>query len=160
MGSCPIGLFYLQLALHSGAETVIVSQPSAPRREFAASLGAHLTVDPTTEDLSSVVAEITGGLGVDVAIICIGKPGLVNDALGLVRRGGSVNIFAGFPGEGWAELEANSRSPASPTVAAPADTVGQGGCELDGDPSLPPRRGQRRPHSMANGEGIKVTVVS
>ncbi|HEX5847943.1 MAG TPA: zinc-dependent dehydrogenase [Rubrobacter sp.] len=107
MGAGPIGLFHLQLALLSGAETVIVSQPSAPRREFAAGLGAHLTVNPGEENLSSVVAEATGGLGVDVAIVCIGKPGLVNDALGLVRRGGSVNIFAGLSGEGWAELEAN-----------------------------------------------------
>lgn len=107
MGAGPIGLFHLQLALLSGAETVIVSQPSAPRREFAAGLGAHLTVNPGEENLTSVVAEATGGLGVDVAIVCIGKPGLVNDALGLVRRGGSVNIFAGLSGEGWAELEAN-----------------------------------------------------
>ena len=125
MGAGPIGLFYLQLALLSGAETVIVSQPSAPRREFAAGLGAHLTVDPTAEDLSSVVAEVTGGLGVDVAIICIGKPGLVNDALGLVRRGGSVNIFAGLSGRigrSWrrtGSTTTSSRSPASPTVAAP-----------------------------------------
>lgn len=107
MGAGPIGLFHLQLALLSGAKTVIVSQPSAPRREFAADLGAHLTVDPRDEDLSSVVAEATGELGVDVAIVCIGKPQLVNDALGLVRKGGGVNIFAGLSGEGWAELEAN-----------------------------------------------------
>lgn len=107
MGAGPIGLFQLQLALLSGAETVVVSQPSAPRRGFAANLGAHLAVDPNNEDLSSVVAEVTGGLGVDVAIVCIGKPKLVNDALRLVRKGGSVNIFAGLSGEGWAELEAN-----------------------------------------------------
>lgn len=107
MGAGPIGLFHLQLSLLSGAETVIVSQPSAARREFASSLGAHLTIDPDNEDLSSVVAEATGGLGADVAIVCIGKPDLVNDALRLVRKGGSVNVFAGLSGEGWAELEVN-----------------------------------------------------
>ncbi len=107
MGAGPIGLFHLQLSLLSGARTVIVSQPSAARRSFATDLGAHLTVDPNQEDLTSVVAEATGGLGVDVAIVCIGRPELVNDALKLVRKGGLVNIFAGLPAEGWAELEMN-----------------------------------------------------
>jgi L-iditol 2-dehydrogenase len=61
VGAGPIGLFQLQLALLSGAKTVIVSQPSAPRREFAADLGARLTVDPNDDDdLFSVVAEATG----------------------------------------------------------------------------------------------------
>lgn len=107
IGAGPIGLLHLQLALLSGAETVIVSQTSAPRRDFAAGLGAHLSVDPNEEDLSSVVAEVTGGLGVDLTVVCIGKPQLVNDALRLTRRGGSVNIFAGLSGKGWTEVEAN-----------------------------------------------------
>lgn len=107
MGAGPIGLFHLQLSLLSGARTVIVSQPSAARRSFATDLGAHLTVNPNQEDLASVVAEATGGLGVDVAIVCIGRSELVNDALGLVRKGGLVNVFAGLPAEGWAELEMN-----------------------------------------------------
>lgn len=107
MGAGPIGLFHLQLALLAGARTVIVSQPSAARRDFAASLGAHLIVDPTSENLSSVVEEATGGLGVDVVIVCIGKSGLVNDALRMARKGGRVNIFAGLSGEGWAQVEAN-----------------------------------------------------
>lgn len=107
MGAGPIGLFHLQLSLLAGARTVIVSQPSEERRDFATSLGAHLTVDPTSEDLSSVVKEATGGLGVDVVIVCIGKPELVNDALRMVRKGGQINIFAGLSGEGWAQVEAN-----------------------------------------------------
>lgn len=107
MGAGPIGLFHTQLALLAGARAVIVSEPSQSRRGFAARLGAHLTVDPTSEDLSSVVAEATGGVGVDAAIICIGVPALVNDALGLARKGGRVNVFAGLAGAGWSEVEAN-----------------------------------------------------
>lgn len=107
MGAGPIGLFHLQLALLAGARTVIVSNRSEVRREFASGLGAHVTVDPTTEDLLEVVAEHTDGLGVDVAVVCIGAPALVNDALRLARKGGRVNLFAGFAGEGLAEVEAN-----------------------------------------------------
>ncbi len=107
MGSGPIGLFHLQLALLAGARAVIVSDPSAPRRAVASTFGAHITVDPTTDDLSSVVSGVTGGLGVDAVIICIGIPTLVNDALNMARQGGRVNIFAGLAAKGWAEIESN-----------------------------------------------------
>lgn len=107
MGAGPIGLLHLQLALLSGAGTVIVSNPSGMRRRFAGELGAHVTVDPMTEDLAGAVAGHTGGLGVDVSVICIGIPGLVNDALRMTRKGGRVNVFAGLAGKGWAEIEAN-----------------------------------------------------
>ena len=107
MGAGPIGLFHLQLALLSGARTVIVSNRSEGRRAFASELGAHVTVDPTSENLAEVVAEHTDGLGVDVAIVCVGRPQLVNDALRVTRKGGRVNVFAGLAGEGWAEVEAN-----------------------------------------------------
>jgi L-iditol 2-dehydrogenase len=107
MGSGPIGLFHLQLSLLAGARAVIVSDPSAPRRAVASRFGAHITVDPTAEDLCLVVSEVTGGLGVDSVIICIGVPGLVNDALNMARQGGRVNLFAGMAAKGWADIESN-----------------------------------------------------
>jgi len=107
MGSGPIGLFHLQLSLLAGARTVIVSDPSASRRAVASTFGAHITIDPTVEDLPSVVSEVTGGLGVDSVIICIGVPTLVNDALNMARQRGRINIFAGLAAKGWAEVEAN-----------------------------------------------------
>ena len=107
MAAGPIGLFHLQLSLLSGARTVIVSEPSEARRELASALGAHVTVDPTTEDLEAVVQEATGGLGVDVSTICIGMPRLVNESLRLARKGGRINVFAGLAGAGWSEVEAN-----------------------------------------------------
>jgi L-iditol 2-dehydrogenase len=107
MGSGPIGLFHLQLALLAGARTVIVSDPSAPRRAVASAFGAHITVDPTAEDLPSLVSEVTGGLGVDSIIICIGVPALVNDALNMAHQRARINIFAGLAAKGWAEIEAN-----------------------------------------------------
>lgn len=107
MGAGPIGLFHVQLALLAGAGTVIVSQRSEGRRKLAAEFGAQVVVDPTSEDLSEVVAEHTGGRGVDVVFVCIGVPQLVNDAFRLTRKGGRVNLFAGLAGKGWAEVEAN-----------------------------------------------------
>jgi L-iditol 2-dehydrogenase len=107
MGAGPIGLLHLQLAVRSGARTVIVSQRSPARRTLAERLGATTTVDPTSEDLAGVVSHLTAGRGVDVTIICIGVADLVNQALMLTRPGGLVNIFAGLAGDGWATLQAN-----------------------------------------------------
>ncbi len=107
LGSGAIGMFHIQLALLAGARTVIVSEPSEYRREFARKLGAHVTVNPKSEDVASVVDEETDGIGADATIICIGIPSLVNNALWMTRKGGRVNIFAGLAGKGWAEVEAN-----------------------------------------------------
>lgn len=107
MGAGPIGLFHLQLAHVAGARTVIVSEPSEERQSFARDLGAHVTVDPESEDLSGIVAEHTDGLGADVVLICIGVPRLVNEAFELARKGGRINVFAGLANEGWAEVAAN-----------------------------------------------------
>jgi L-iditol 2-dehydrogenase len=107
MGAGPIGLFHMQLALLAGARTVIVSEPSASRRAVASQFGATITIDPTTQDLASLVADQTDGLGVDSVILCIGVPKLVNDALNLARQGGYINLFAGLAAKGWAEIEAN-----------------------------------------------------
>ena len=107
LGGGPIGLFHLQLAVLAGAGCVIVSDPTPARRRAAASLGAAVTVDPAAEDLSGIVAEYTSGMGVDAAVVCAGIPLLINAALRLARKVGRVNVFAGFGGEGWAEVEAN-----------------------------------------------------
>jgi L-iditol 2-dehydrogenase len=107
LGAGPIGLFHLQLAVIAGARTVIVSDPSESRRKVAAELGAGATVDPTSEDLAAVVADATDGFGAQVAVVCIGRPQLVNDALNLVGKRGRVSVFAGLADKGWAEIEAN-----------------------------------------------------
>ena len=43
----------------------------------------------------------------DVAVVCIGRPQLVNDGLNLVGKRGRVSVFAGLADKGWAEVEAN-----------------------------------------------------
>jgi L-iditol 2-dehydrogenase len=71
MGAAPIGLFHLQLALLAGARAVIVSQRSPGRRALAKRLGATVTVDPTTDYLAAVAHDVSEGVGIDSAIICI-----------------------------------------------------------------------------------------
>lgn len=107
IGGGPIGLLHADLALLTGAK-VIISEPSASRREFAASRGVQICVDPVNESLAEVVAAHTGGHGVDVALVCIGYAPLADLAVELTRKGGVVNLFAGFGGDGVGSLALNT----------------------------------------------------
>jgi L-iditol 2-dehydrogenase len=107
VGAGPIGLMHIQLAKAAGAYQVIVSEPNPMRREMAAKFGADLVVDPTSQNLAEVVKGRTEGLGVDCLILAIGVPAIVNDLMKLVRKGGTMNLFAGFPDTGSCTVEAN-----------------------------------------------------
>ena len=108
VGAGPIGLFHLQLSRIAGARKVIVSEPNESRRKIAAELGADLVVDPTKEDLTAIVNQETNGQGMDVIVMAIGVPALINSTLKLCKRGGTVNLFAGFAGTGESTVEVNT----------------------------------------------------
>jgi L-iditol 2-dehydrogenase len=172
LGGGPIGIFHLQLSLLAGADTVIVSEPSPFRRDFASRLGAHV-VDPTAEDLPAIVAEATAGLGADSTIICIGLPQLVNDALTMTRRGGRINIFAGLSGRGWAQVEANlihynELEVTGTTAARRSDyevalrLIESGRVEVEPmvtDRFPLQRAGEAITEAMSGAEGLKVAVI-
>lgn len=96
LGAGPIGLMHVQLAKAAGTRCVLVSEPMDHRRKMALELGADSVVDPGAEDLAAAVKAVTGGVGADAVILAIGVPDLANQALGLARKGGRVNFFAGF----------------------------------------------------------------
>lgn len=106
LGAGPIGLIHTQLARLAGAGQVIVSDPNLPRREMALKLGADLVAD-SNQDPATVVAEATQGRGADAVVVCIGRPALLGQALAMARKGGRVNLFAGFPRGGSATFDPN-----------------------------------------------------
>lgn len=108
VGAGPIGLMHLQLSKIVGAKKVIVSEPIASRREKAEKLGADLVIDPTKENLADIVMRETGSLGMDVIVMAIGVPAIINSTLKLCRKGGTVNLFAGFAGTGESTIEVNT----------------------------------------------------
>jgi len=97
VGAGPIGLILMQLAKMNGARSVLVSDISADRLEMAKSLGADHIVNTSEEDLTRAVGDLTGDIGVDVAIEAVGKPETISQAIGIARRGGRVNIFGVSP---------------------------------------------------------------
>ena len=72
-GCGPVGLLSLALARASGAATVIVMEPSAPRREMAMTMGADFAFDPIAAEQggarpADIIMEQTRGEGVMFAV--------------------------------------------------------------------------------------------
>ena len=107
VGAGPIGLMHVLLAKAAGARRVIVSELNAYRRQKALDCGADIVLDPNTDDLAAVVAQETGGIGMDIIIMAIGVPALVTPTLKLARKGGTVSLFAGFAKGVMADLDPN-----------------------------------------------------
>lgn len=107
LGAGPIGLMHAALARLSGARQVIVSEPNAARREAATARGVTHVCDPLAQPIAEFVKSRTDGLGADVAILAIGVPQLANEALNLVRKGGHVNLFAGFSAGDTSTIDVN-----------------------------------------------------
>lgn len=107
LGAGPIGLMHAALARLSGARQVIVSEPNAARRQAAADRGVDHVCDPNAGSVEAFVKARTDGLGADVVILAIGVPQLANEALNLVRKGGHVNLFAGFTAGDTSAIDVN-----------------------------------------------------
>jgi L-iditol 2-dehydrogenase len=97
IGAGPIGLLHMLTVKRIGAEKVIMVDVVEERLEFAEKLGADETVNAEKENIEEKVRNLTGGYGADVVIEAIGKPQTWEQALKLVRKGGTVLEFGGCP---------------------------------------------------------------
>jgi L-iditol 2-dehydrogenase len=107
IGGGPIGLMHVQLAKIAGAKLVILSEPIDHRRDKALLVGADFAVNPEKESLHDIVLSQTDGLGADAVIMAIGVPFLVNSSANLLKKGGTLNLFAGFTNGVQAEIDPN-----------------------------------------------------
>ncbi len=107
VGAGPIGLMHVQLARMSGAGRILVSELIPERRDLAVLMGADKVFDPQIRNLVDAALEETNGLGVDSAIMAIGLTQIVNDLIKATRKGGIVNLFAGFTAQGDSQIQAN-----------------------------------------------------
>ncbi len=91
-GAGPIGALTVLAAKAAGAAVIIVSEPNPHRRRIIAEIAPYaVTVDPTRQDLMEVVRDLTEeGVGVDVALECVGLEASLNACAEAVRRQGRV----------------------------------------------------------------------
>jgi L-iditol 2-dehydrogenase len=96
-GVGPVGLIHVQLLKLNGAPKIFAVDLMKGRRQMATKLGADMTFDPSTDDVSKAISLVTDGLGVDYAIVATGNPRAIDQALNSVRKGGRVILFGAPP---------------------------------------------------------------
>jgi len=92
-GCGPIGLFSIAVARAVGASTVFAIEVNQYRRRIAQQMKADFVLDPSNDDVTKIVMEQTGGLGVDVVLEMAGHPTAIRTALDVVRRGGRISLL-------------------------------------------------------------------
>jgi len=93
IGCGPIGCFAAGVARAAGASLVIASDFNPRRRELARAMGAHVTLDPATEDVVERVRSLTDGDGADLVCEMSGHPAGHAQAFTAARPGGRVNML-------------------------------------------------------------------
>ncbi|HSG81719.1 MAG TPA: zinc-binding dehydrogenase [Gemmatimonadota bacterium] len=94
-GTGPVGLAAIAFAALRGAGLVIAIGDPQARLDLAGVLGADVTLSVGSEPAQSresIVRELTGGRGVDVAIECAGNAAAVPEGFRLLRDGGTYVI--------------------------------------------------------------------
>jgi threonine 3-dehydrogenase len=93
-GCGPIGLMTVAAARALGANRIIATDIRPARLAAAGRLGADRVVDVAAEDPAAVVADLTHGNGVDVAIEYSGQQAVLDALPGLVTNGGEIRLLA------------------------------------------------------------------
>jgi len=89
-GAGPIGVLSAMYAAAVGAATVVIAEPNPNRAALASALQIGPVLDPTAEGFGEQLAQLTGGVGIDLAVECSGTtPGLAS-CIANTRRRGSV----------------------------------------------------------------------
>lgn len=97
IGAGPIGLLHLLTVRKIGAEKTIIIDLVEERLSLAEKLGVDEAINAGKEDVVERIRGLTGGYGADVVIEAIGLPTTWEQALKLVRKGGTVLEFGGCP---------------------------------------------------------------
>ncbi|KAL5119943.1 hypothetical protein ACEQ8H_002041 [Pleosporales sp. CAS-2024a] len=93
LGGGPIGLAIVQCLVALDVKTIIVSEVSSSRQQFARNFGAHHVIDPKATDTVALSRELSGKDGPDVVFDCAGVPASLKTACTAVRaRGTVVNV--------------------------------------------------------------------
>ena len=97
IGAGPIGVMHTKLARARGAGRVIVSEPIKDRAVQALRMGADRVVDPSSENLKTILDEESAGRGADVIIVAAPIHAAQESALDLAAISGRINFFGGLP---------------------------------------------------------------
>lgn len=106
VGDGPMGLLHVQTVRAFGASQVIMSGMT-PHRLAAAEHYADHVINAADKDVVEEVKSLTGGLGPDVIIVAVAAVKAAEQAVDMVRSGGTVLLFGGFAGGSTLTLDPN-----------------------------------------------------
>ncbi|MFT4081096.1 MAG: zinc-dependent alcohol dehydrogenase family protein [Nocardioides sp.] len=96
VGDGAVGLCGVIAAVELGAERVIAMSRHADRQRLAREFGATDIVASRGAEGEAAVAELTGGVGADYVLECVGNDAAMRTALHVARAGATVG-FVGVP---------------------------------------------------------------
>jgi len=97
IGTGGVGLNAVQGALLSGASLIAAVDLLPNKLEAARSFGATHTIHAGEENVVERVLALTGGRGADYAFATVGSPRAIEQAVQMVRKGGTA-VIVGMPG--------------------------------------------------------------
>ena len=111
----PIGLCATAGAKLKGASLIIAVESDPVRTRMAKRMGADIVLNQNEVDVVAEIKRLTGGKGVDVAIEALGTQATFENALRVIRAGGtlsSLGVYSGklaIPAESFAAGLANQK---------------------------------------------------
>src|SRR5437868_1633586 len=96
VGCGPIGLFCIAVVRAVGASQVFALEINEHRARLAKQMKADYVLNPTKDDVKSIVMEATDGVGVDVVLEMSGKTPGIRMGFDILRLGGRVSLL-GIP---------------------------------------------------------------
>src|SRR3954470_5610353 len=98
VGDGAVGLCAVIAAKHMGAERVVMMSRHGARQELAREFGATDIVTERGDEGVARIKDLTGGIGADSVLECVGTAQATQQALHSARPGGNVG-FVGVPHE-------------------------------------------------------------
>ncbi len=96
VGDGAVGLMGVLAASQVGAERIIAMSRHAPRQRLAREFGATDIVAERGADGVACIMELTGGIGAESVLECVGLGESMEQAMGVCRPGGTIG-YVGVP---------------------------------------------------------------
>ncbi len=95
----PIGLCATAGAKLKGASLIIAVESDPVRTRMSKRMGADIVLNQNEVDVVAEIKRLTGGIGVDVAIEALGTQATFENALRVVRAGGTLSSLGVYSGK-------------------------------------------------------------
>ena len=99
VGDGAVGLCAVLASKRLGAERIIALSRRPDRQDLARTFGATDIVASRGEEANEVVLELTGGIGVDAALECVGTQQAILTAAAIARPGSTIGVVGVPHGE-------------------------------------------------------------